>query len=160
MNIDIYTIDWVTISALITAIMAIIAGIALHQNSLQLKELKKQWEEKNRARLTFSIVARQDMFLLKITNAGQQTAYDIELNFSNNFIDNHFSEQVKNTYKKIQNTKFAIESGDSKFFFISPIYKEDTSLHDIGKNEHYTGKDINQWLDTNSANLIDITGQY
>ena len=157
MCIDLYTIDWVTISALITAIMAIIAFIALYQNRLQLKELKHQWDEKNRARLNFSIVARQDMFLLKITNVGQETAYDINLLFSNNFINNHFIEQEKDRFRKIQQQSFCIESGESNYLFISPIYK---SGDYICNKEFHTEEEIKKWLDANVSKPIEITGKY
>ena len=73
MNIDICTIDWVTISAFITAIMALIAGITLRQNHLQLKELKRQWEATNRARLNFSIIFNRGSFLLKISSDSRHT---------------------------------------------------------------------------------------
>lgn len=160
MNIDLCTIDWVTISAFITATMALIAGITLCQNHLQLKELKRQWEETNRARLTFSIVSKQGMFLLKITNVGKRTAYDIELKFSDEFIDILFSERVKNTYKYIQNNKLAIESGDSKYYFIAPKFLNENGMYYIGEHENYTEEFINQWLDANFTKRINITGKY
>jgi len=157
MSIDLCTIDWVTISTIVTALMAIIAGFALYQNRIQLELLKQQWEYKTRARLSFSIVARQGLFLLKITNEGQQTAYDINLHFSDNFIENLLSPVIKDAFLKIQNNEFCLESDQSKFIMISPIYQQ--SLHIYG-DEFIPKEKIKQWLDANKNTEIVITGKY
>lgn len=159
MNIDLCTINWITISAIVTTIMAFIAGFALYKNGQQLKEIKRQWDETNRPRLVFSIVARQEMFLLKISNVGQQTASHIKLNFSHDFINDLLYKDIKNTFRKLQDKEFCIESGISKFFLISPIY--DIKNYKISRtNENFTKEQINQWIDDNIQRRIEINGTY
>jgi len=159
MNIDLCTINWITISAIVTTIMAFIAGFALYKNGQQLKEIKRQWDETNRPRLVFSIVARQEMFLLKISNVGQQTASHIKLNFSHDFINDLLSKDIKNTFRKLQDKEFCIESGISKFFLISPIY--DIKYFNISRtNENFTTEEINKWIDDNIQRRIEINGTY
>ncbi|MFA4998277.1 MAG: hypothetical protein WC513_09210 [Bacteroidales bacterium] len=159
MNIDICTIDWVTISAFITAIMALIAGITLRQNHLQLKELKRQWEATNRARLNFSIIFNRGSFLLKITNVGKQTAYDIELKISD-IIDSPFLDCMQTTNRYLQKNKFAIQSGNSKDFSIAPKFHVINDKQYIGEHESYTEDFIKQWLDANLTYRFNITGKY
>jgi|LSQX01.1.fsa_nt_gb hypothetical protein len=160
MNIDLRTIDWVTISAFITAIMALIAGITLRQNHLQLKELKRQWEATNRARLNFTIIFNRGSFLLKITNVGKQTAYDIEIKISDNIIDSPFFDCIQTTNKYLQNHKFAIQSGDSKNFSIAPKFHVINGKEYIGEHESYTEDFIIQWLEAHLTYRFNITGKY
>lgn len=56
MIIALCVINWTAVSAIITAITALVAVIALWQNKQQLKEMRQQWLEDRRARLSFGII--------------------------------------------------------------------------------------------------------
>jgi hypothetical protein len=130
----------------------------LLQNQEQLNEIKRQWDEKNRARLNLSIIINDGLILLKISNIGKNNAFDIRLKISQNFIDNILSEYIRSTFNHLQEKPFAIEAGKSKYFMISPTYSDSTFT--IGGKENYPGADINKWLDQNKGLKIKITGVY
>lgn len=119
--------------------------------------MKRQWKETNRARLTFAIVAYDGLFLLKITNCGSITAYDIKLKLNQQFLDNHFSCNIKKQLATLAKKPFCIEAGVSKYYYISPIYS-DASCR-IG-NENYDGSQIKKWLDEHKSDRIIIKGEY
>lgn len=112
-------INWTAVIAIITAITALVAVIALWQNKQQLKEMRQQWLEDRRARLSFGIISNDGLFLLRITNVGKETAYNISMTLAGDPIDNHYSEAIKNSYTRLQNQSFAIEAGVSKYFYLS-----------------------------------------
>lgn len=130
----------------------------LLQNQNQLNEIKRQWEEENRARLNFSIIINDGLILLKISNLGKSNAYDIRLKISEDFIKNLFSEHLRNQFNHLQEKPFAIEAGKSKHYMISPIYSD--IEYTIGGKEKYPGSYINKWLDQNKGIQIQITGVY
>lgn len=152
------TIDWVAISSFLTVIMILVTILTLIQNKKQLQEIKRQWSEQNRARLSFSIVVKGDMFVLKISNIGKNTAYGIDMTISQNFIDCLYSDCVKKLFENLNNKKFILEAGVDKYLFISPIYGQ--ASHTINGCEHYSGEDINKWLDENKKTLISLSGTY
>lgn len=127
------------------------------QNKEQLDEMKKQWAETNRARLNFSIISYEGLFLLKVTNCGIKTAFNISLQINNNFIDSHFSNKIKQSLSSLANKPFCLEAGVSKYYYISPIYGD--SLHYIG-NESFPSSQINKWLDEHKSQKIKISGIY
>ena len=130
----------------------------LLQNKEQLNEIKRQWEEDNRARLNFSIIINDGIILLKIKNIGRRNAYDIRLLISKDFIENLFSEHIRSQFYHLQEKPFAIEAGESKHYMISPIYSD--AEYTIGGKEKYAGTDINSWLDKSKNLNILITGEY
>ena len=91
MIIVLCAINWTAVSAIITAITALVAVIALWQNKQQLKEMRQQWLEDRRARLSFGIISNDGLFLLRITNVGKETAYNISITLTGVLIDNHYS---------------------------------------------------------------------
>ena len=157
-DFNLNTIDWVAISSLLTFAMVIITVCTLWQNNKQLKEIKRQWSEQNRARLNISIVAKNNIFALKISNVGKSTAYGIDIKISQNFIDCLYSDYVKNTFEKLNNKKYILEAGNDKYIYISPVYGQ--SSHTINNSENYSGEEINKWLDSNKNTPISITGVY
>lgn len=150
-------IDWTAISAVATSVMAVATFITIQQNKKQLQEMRRQWNETNRARLTFAIIAYDGALLLKISNCGTATAYNIVVNFNANFLDNHFSSAITKTLKSLGCQPFCIEAGVSKYYHISPTYTNGTCT--IGK-EVFTGEQIKQWLDEHKSDKIEITGRY
>lgn len=159
MIIVLCAINWTAVSAIITAITALVAVIALWQNKQQLKEMRQQWLEDRRARLSFGIISNDGLFLLRITNVGKETAYNISITLTGVLIDNHYSEAVKNSYVRLQNRPFAIEAGVSKYFYLSRI-KSDMDSEITLYREKFMQRDINKWLDNNMDSPLHIAGTY
>lgn len=150
-------IDWTAVSAIATLIMAIATFVTIRQNKKQLKELQRQWNETNRARLTFSIIVNNGLYLLKITNCGTVIAYNISIKFNDDFINNHFSDSVKEWFHSLENKPFCIEAGVSKHYYISPIAGYG-SCEIRGKS--FSGAQIDNWLKKHITDKIKITGKY
>ena len=148
--------SWATFWA--TYLSAIASFTMIYFTWKTLKEMQRQWNETNRARLTFAIVAYDGIFLLKITNCGTATAYNITINFNKDFIDEHFSSKIKERLQSLSSKPFCIEAGISKYYYISPTYTD--GICTIGDKERYTGEQIKQWLDGHKSTKIKITGQY
>ena len=146
---------WTTFWA--TYLAAIGSFLMIYFTWKTLKEMQRQWNETNRARLTFAIVVYNGLYLLKVTNCGTATAYNISIKFNKDFIDNHFSNRIKETLKELGEKPFCIEAGASKHYHLSPI--KDSGPWRIGK-ETFTSEQINKWLDEYLSNKISITGRY
>ncbi|UKI18223.1 MAG: hypothetical protein L6V80_01355 [Bacteroidales bacterium] len=71
MIIALCVINWTAISAVITAITALVAVIALWQNKQQIKEMRQQWLEDRRARLSFGIISNDGHFLAANNQCGE-----------------------------------------------------------------------------------------
>lgn len=145
------------LSAIATSIMVCMTKHSLKQNKLQLDEIKKQYEEENRARLIFEIVSIQDLFLLKIANIGKNTAYDVHFTIKSKLIDNHFSKEIKSCYEQTNQKNFILSPGRSLYLFISSVY---TSQSHTIFDKNYLSTTINEWLDKYKNEKIYITGQY
>lgn len=152
-------INWTAVSAIITAITALVAVIALWQNKQQLKEMRQQWLEDRRARLSFGIISNDGLFLLRITNVGKETAYNISITLTGDPIDNHYSEAVKNSYVRLQNSTFAIEAGVSKYFYLS-LMKSNMDSEIYIDQEKFMQSEINNWLDSYKYSPLHIAGTY
>lgn len=129
----------------------------LRNSNEQLLELKRQWDETNRARLTFSIISYDGLFLLKISNCGTMTAFNVSVIFNKEFIDNHFSSKIKDSLLHLGLKPFCIEAGVSKYYYLSPIYSD--SSYNIG-NESFTGDQVNRWLNAHKSDKICLSGSY
>lgn len=147
------------LSAAATFIMVIFTWLTLKQNSQQLEELKRQWSEDHRARLSFSIVSKQGIFMLMIANVGKETAYNIRLTFSDQFIESLLANSTKDIYRKLQGKSFSIEPNTNKYFYISPIYGN-SSVTFHRTNEKFSAEEINKWLDEFRNIPIKINGTY
>ncbi|MBR5352828.1 MAG: hypothetical protein IK126_03870 [Bacteroidales bacterium] len=83
--------DWLTfwgvyLGSIGTLIMAVIAFSSLKQNDLlakqnedQLKEIKRQWEEQNRARLSCSLAIGKDCIYIEIKNIASVPAHNVNV---------------------------------------------------------------------------------
>lgn len=144
-------------SCILTAIMACIAYKSLCQNKKQLDEMRKQRDEDCRARLTAETISWQNMFLLKISNVGKETAYDIHLSIYGDLVKNHFSDAIKQNFESISRRCFCMVSGRELYYLISPVRSD--SLCTI-EGSTYDGEDINRWLDDNYLSSLFIKGTY
>lgn len=158
------SIDWTAVGSIATAASAILTLIMLGINAYQIYILKKQRIEENRARLCFSIVAWNDMFLLKIKNVGKEVAYNIKLKLSSPIIDGHYSSNVIDRLRRLENNPFMIESEHTNYYDISYSYTKGNTMvyepENPDKKEEFISADINQWLDTHLDDKITITGTY
>ena len=89
-KLNLTTVDWTAVAAVMSFLMIVVTLISLCQSKQQLKELKRQWEEANRPRLTFGVVQWRGLFLLKITNVGNEVAIDIKLRFEEEYLNSLF----------------------------------------------------------------------
>lgn len=105
------------IGALATAGMAFATFRTLNQNREQLNELKHQWDEEQRPRIRFSCIFALSSMILKITNVGKETAYNITLNINEDFID-IIPAKHKARLKRITKQPISIEGGVSKYFIL------------------------------------------
>lgn len=147
-----WNLDWDAISAIVTAIMALIALISVLQN-------KKQFRNENRARLVFEIISYQNEFMLKIMNVGKSTAYDVKVRIKSSLIENHYSEYIKSVFEKINNKKLVMAPGRCIYILLTPAYTSKQSSHLIG-DQTFSSESINKWLDSYKDEKIVITGKY
>lgn len=119
MKIDLCTLDWVAVSAIATAVMVIITGITLWQSRNQLKELKRQWREQNRAHLIFSVEVVHCFYCLKIHNTGTQTARNIEFDINTDFLDKVFIDSFRKTLSELGHRNLIIPGNESRLFIIT-----------------------------------------
>ena len=150
--IDMYCIDWDAVSSITSVIMM---GVAL----FTLWITYQQRRDELRARLAFEIISWNGLFLLKITNVGKESAYNIKLNFSGEFLENHFSNEIKNEFAVISARAFTMIAGRDLHYLLAPIWKTKNSTFQIGKEE-YGSKETNEWLDKNKKAKLHICGTY
>lgn len=132
MNLDIYTIDWIAISAFASFAMVVITWFSL-------RLMKRQWNEEKRPRLNFSIAISQVWYVLKISNIGKQNAYNIDIDFNQEFID-ILSPVRKSSFERLETKSFAIEAGCSKYYLISSCEEWKSACSEIIVKGKYCNK--------------------
>lgn len=150
---------WDILSSVANSLMALFALIAIWQNRKQLLELKKQYNEDSRVRLTFEIISDKGLFLLKISNVGKATAYNTRIIVESSMLDNHYSNTVKSQYEEIKRFNATLVAGRNLYYIISPIKTANESTYRIGM-ESFNLDVINKWLDMYWKTPIYITGSY
>ncbi len=110
-------IDWTAIGAIITALMMGATFYTVFQNSKQLKELKRQWNEGNRPHLYGRISNYQKAFFLEIYNAGTQDANCVDVRINSEFYDN-IPQEFKYIFDNMTQSPFYVKAGNSVNFFI------------------------------------------
>ena len=148
---SISNINWDAISSIITAIMAIIAGATLWVSN-------KQRREDLRARLTFEVISWEHLFLLKVTNIGQETAYNVQLNITGEPIEDNYSQNTRMAFEELKKRNIAMTPGRSLYFMLSDIYSTN-STHQI-REEQFSSEQVNEWLNTHIDKNIYIKGSY
>lgn len=124
-----------------------------------LRQTQQQWENEQRAKLNFTLDIAQKIYVLKIRNVGREDAYKIEVKFNKEFLDCITAKSIKEIYTNLQKTPFCIESGQTRYIYISSMNSDKPSTHTIG-DETFTNKDIKEWLEINKNQEIIITGSY
>jgi hypothetical protein len=85
--ITIGTNFWYGFTAIATLAMVVATFLTLRQNRKQVAELKRQWEEEHKARITFDIEAEDFEFFLKIENVGKSVANITKIEINSEFLD-------------------------------------------------------------------------
>lgn len=147
------------LSAAAAAIMIIYTAYSLKLNEKTLIEMKREWEEDRKARLEFTIVPNDMSFMIRIKNIGKLPAYNIQMKFNKEFIESLIDETIKDTYSKLMKKNFTLGAGESKYFYLSPIYSHHVDSYTIGK-EYYSSSYVNKWLDGFRHKLIVIDAHY
>lgn len=113
-----WTVFWATyLSAIASFAMVFVTWKTLKQNSQQLNELKRQWEEDNRPRIYPRIIVYNKAFFLELFNSGRTDAFDVDININQIFIDN-LSEKGKDSINDWINSPFFIKAGKSVYAYI------------------------------------------
>ena len=106
----------VYLSAIASFGMIFMTYLILRQGREQMDDMKKREAEERRARLVFSVVVYQAAYYLRIFNVGKENAYDVKLNFNEEFI-NQIEEAYREYYIQLSKPDF-IEAGKSIYIFI------------------------------------------
>lgn len=147
------------LSAAVAAIMIIYTAYSLRLNERTLNEMKREWEEDRKARLVISITSNDWIFMIRVKNIGKLPAYNIRMGFNKDFVNSLFAEKIRLTYTNLMNKRFSLYAGESKYFYLSPIYNRHMDAYKIG-NETFHAGEINKWLDSFRHKLIIIEAHY
>ncbi len=131
-------IDWTAIGAIITALMMGATFYTVFQNSKQLKELKRQWDEGNRPRLYGRISNYQKAFFLEIYNAGTQDANCVDVRINSEFYNN-IPQEFKYIFDNMTQTPFYVKAGNSVNFFIGTCEEINKSWENLNFNIEVNG---------------------
>ncbi len=121
----------VYISAIASFGMIYMTYLSLKQSRAQLEDLKQREADERRTRLVLSVIVYQTAFYLRIFNIGKENAFNVKLEFNDEFIS-----EIKDSYRKYY-TQLArpdfIEAGKSIYILIG-------WCGDV--NKEWEGKDI------------------
>ena len=85
----------------------------------QNEELKRQFDEENRAFVTVSLeVIRNGLTVIHIQNFGKLVAENVNVQIDNHFIDNLPNAHAQDNLKSLSNSKFMLGIGQSRYVFI------------------------------------------
>ncbi len=106
----------VYLSAIASFGMIYMTFLSLKQSREQIEDIKQREDEARRARLVFSVVVYQTAFYLRILNIGKENAFNIKLEFNNEFI-NEIEQKYQKFYTQLSRPDF-IEAGKSIYILI------------------------------------------
>lgn len=103
-----WTAFWGTyLSAIASFVMALITWKTLGQNSEQLDEIKRQWDEQNKPKVFCSLEKDNSNVLLVIYNASSNVATDVRVSIVNKEVKENTTLFIK-YMKLLENTLFTI----------------------------------------------------
>ena len=152
------SIDWTAISAIATLLMTIATFVTIIYNRKQIKEIQRQWYEEHKARLLFSIVVYNGLFLLKVENAGTRPAYNIHLKINDSFLDKMLVKSSRARMINMFSKNLYMQPGRTIYCSISPTYGTDSLRTNDGLS--YSREQINNNLDILTKEPITLTGTY
>lgn len=153
------SVDWTAVSAIATLLMTIATFVTIIYTRKQMKEVQKQWEETNKAHLAFSIISDSGLFILKIENTGNRTAYDVHINIDDEFINKMLITDFADQLKGLSEKKMVLQPGRSLYYAISPI-RSDKDGTITTHNGTYSHNDVNKNLNIILKEHIFIKGGY
>lgn len=126
---DLSTIDWNALTAISTFIMAVVTLVTVRQNSLQLKEMKRQWEIGQSPDLDIALISlpnrkSDESLAIEIRNFGKGIADNIRLSLDKKFVNNFPIKSVREMALKIEKSEYRVLPGESK---IIPVCRFDTN---------------------------------
>lgn len=151
------SIDWTAVSAIATLLMTIATFVTIVYNRKQINEIQRQWREENKARLIFSIISDNGLFLLKIENIGKEVAYDTRISINNSFLDKMLIQDFKDSLLNLCDKKMYLPPKRIIYCIIHPTYSSGTT---VTKHASYSCEQTNQVLDTLINEPIIITGEF
>lgn len=105
----------VYLSAIASLGMIFVTWRTLVQSQRQLEYMKHEQDEKERARLAFSIIVYNYAYFLKVSNVGNRMAYDIRLTVNQEFIE--AIEERNRVIFKLLERPFFLDRESPKYFY-------------------------------------------
>ena len=107
---------------------------SLMQNQQQLEELKRQWDESQRARLQFKVIKYRDGYYLEVHNCGKEDAYNVNVHINDDFLDALKNNGNREYIECISDASFYVSAGKSVFYYFGLSAPLDHD--DIVKSKH------------------------
>lgn len=152
--------NWQCINTISNIVMASIALLSLLYSLYVGLDNRRQRKEDVRARLLFSIIEWQNMYMLKINNVGKEPAYDIIIKVTGEPIHGNLDKFVRTTFDKLSHIKFCIQAGKSVYYLISPSEHCKNNRNGLEGQEEHNSKEIMDWLAKYDNKDINIVGRY
>ena len=141
-------------------VMIFYTAKSLRQNQRQLAEMKRQWNEEHRARLVFSLADKEGDIVLKVSNVGQEAARNVNLKFSDAFIDSLFVQYIRDVYVGLKDKFFTVGAGEDKFFMLSSNWGNNGVVQFYVTKEEVKSTEFIEWLNSHRSMPIEFTGSY
>lgn len=159
MNINLCTIDWVAISAIITAIMAIIAGLSLIQARKQSKKNDERWHNQYKGTLTIRpIIYKQSFYCIELRNIGLSFIEDLSFSLEESFIELFTIEKHKEYLRSLSSKHLMLQPNESFKYYLSPT-SDAHSSHSIF-NVPITNAEIESTIAAIESREVIIKGHY
>ena len=151
--------NWTAIGAISNISVAFLALISICVSLYLNRKNSNQRKEEIRARLSLSIVNWKNMYMLKISNVGKETAYNVHLIVEGKPVVQNLFDFVRQTFEKLSKMSFCIEAGQSVFYLLSP--DEHFKGHQgLEGGESISSSSILKWLQFHDNEDIIINGTY
>lgn len=155
---DLHKIDWTAVSAIVSCIMIVLTTLSLLQNKRQMREMKRQWKETNRARIEISIFSRDLWMNLQITNVGKETAYDVSVTIDETFIKDIPFKELREHLQELTEP-FILQSGKSKYYSLMPVRRMKEDIITYGSKSLHSSQ-TNEWFESNFKRKFNIRCEY
>lgn len=116
--------------------------------------------DENRAKLSCSVVEKNGLFLLKLSNFGRSAAYDIRMKVSGVPVSENPISLVKETFKRVSKASFSLERENSVYYLLMPSASRNYSFLKEEERQQLTDKAISDWLSKNGDEPIRIKCKY
>ena len=159
------SIDWLYfwasyLGTIASFVMIFYTAKSLRQNQRQLAEMKRQWNEEHRARLVFSLADKEGDIVLKVSNVGKEAARNVNLKFSEAFIDSLVVQYIRDVYVGLKDKSFTVGAGEDKFFILSSNWGNNGVVQFCMTKEEVKSAEFIEWLNSHRSMPIEFTGSY